>query len=65
MYELEPRRVQKMPLRGKTHDAPSSSAAVDIVPHDRVPDRRKMNTNLMGPSRVQMRTQQVSRSEAG
>src|SRR5688500_6664763 len=65
MNELKPRRVQKMPFGSETRDSPAASAAVDVITHYGMTYRRKMNANLMGPPRVQMRTQQVSRSEAG
>src|SRR6187551_1322940 len=65
MKELEPRRMQKMPFRSESNDPPPASAAVCIVTHHWMPDRREMNANLMSPPGVQMRTQQVSRSKAG
>ena len=55
--------MQKMPFRCEANSSPSTSAAVDIVTHHWVSDRREMNADLMGSSRVQMRTQQVSRSK--
>ena len=65
MIQLEPRRMQKMPFRCESRDSSTTSAAVYIVTHHWITDRRKMNSNLVGSPRVQMRTQQVSRSEAG
>ena len=57
--------MQKMPLGSEPRDPSSSSAAVRVITHHGMTYGRKMNANLVGPSRVQMRTQQVSRSEAG
>ena len=64
MSELEPRRVQKMPTGRKPGDPPSLTAAVRVVTHYWVSDRREMNANLMGSPGVQFRTQQLSRSKA-
>ena len=57
--------MQKMPFRCEPRDSPPTSAAIHVVTHHWMTDRRKMNSNLMGSPRVQMRTQQVSRSKAG
>ena len=57
--------MQKMPFRCEPGDSSSTSAAVYIVTHDWMSDRRQMNANLMSPPGVQLRTQQVSRSKAG
>src|SRR6266542_3302122 len=65
MIENEPRRVQKMTPGLKPDDSSPSPAAINVVTHHRVPDRREMNANLMGSPGVQSRTQQVSRSKAG
>jgi len=57
--------MQKMPFRSESNHSSSTPAAVNVVTHHWVSDRRKMNANLMSSPGVQMRTQQVSRSKAG
>ena len=54
--------MQKMPFRSKPDSPPSAAAAVCVVAHHWVTDRREVANESDGFAGVQMRTQQVSRS---
>ena len=54
-----------MPVRRKPRQPPPTAAAVCVVPDHRMPDRSKMDANLVGPSRVKVSTEEIDRVEAG
>ena len=63
MREDQPRRVQKLSSRWKRHEPSGSAAAVRVVAHYRMADRREVDANLMRATRVQVRAQKIRRVE--
>src|SRR5215210_4814309 len=55
VVEREPCRVEEMPLGRKSGQTTSSAAAIDVIAHDRMADRREMNADLVSPSGMEMR----------
>ena len=64
MTKDQPRRMQEVTARWKTHQLAPPASAVSIVPDDRMPDLREMNTDLMRASRIEMRPEQIGGIEA-
>ena len=62
--KLKPCSVQEVPFGRKPSQTSSATAAVCIVPDNRMSNRREMHPDLMRPTSVQMRTQKVSAGEA-
>ena len=55
--------MQELSPRWKGHESPRAAPAVRVVPHDRMTDRREVDTNLMRTTRVQVCAQQIRRVE--
>ena len=63
VVEREPCRVEEVAFGRKSGHTTSSAAAIYVIAHDRMADRREMNADLVSPSGMEMGTKKIPRIE--
>jgi hypothetical protein len=64
MLKPNPRRMQEMSLGRQSHKAPASTAPIRVISNDGMTDRREVDANLVGATRVQVRAEQIDGLES-